>query len=241
MTTEAIRAGLVGFCVFGAFLLFAVCLAITISRALEETNSRLGKADRNVLAILVALFTTFAGAKHTIMPNTGADENISLVSIEAEYDSTNDVTALKVKFTGNSVGTLTPVSVRNDQSEPWRELEKIGASVTVDLPTNILSFAVAGNATTNRFWWVGTETLAVIVEISGIEIVLFAASSQSVQIMWNCDDPNATSFIIQRRRKGTAEWETVGVTSSFAFVYVGFTVGETWEWRVISIIAEDDE
>ena len=73
-----------------------------------------------------------------------------------------------------------------------------------------------------------------IIESKGIEITHFAASSRSVEIMWTCDDPNATEYVIQRRRKGAAKWETVGVTSSLAFVYVGFTVGETWEWRVIT-------
>ena len=148
------------------------------------------------------------------------------------------MTAVEVSFTGHNVTTATPVSVRNDQKEYWRELEKIGATVTTDLATNILAFAVAGDVSTNKFWWVGTETPAVIIETTGITITHFAASSSSVQIMWTCDDPNATEYMIQRRRKGTKQWETVGVTTSLAFVYVGFTVGETWEWRVVSTYEE---
>ena len=79
-----------------------------------------------------------------------------------------------------------------------------------------------------------------IIESKGIEITHFAASSRAVEIMWTCDDPNATEYVIQRRRKGAAQWETVGVTSSLAFVYVGFTVGETWEWRVSSTYTEGE-
>ena len=119
-------------------------------------------------------------------------------------------------------------------------MEKIGATITTDFTTNLLAFAVSGNVSTNHYWWAGTETPAVIVETTGIEITYFAASSQSVQLMWTCDDPNASEFAVQRRRKGTTEWETVGVTSSFAFIYVGFTVGETWEWRVTSTYVEGD-
>ena len=65
--------------------------------------------------------------------------------------------------------------VRNDETENWRELAKIGATVTSDLATNLLAFAVSGNAATNIYWWVGTETPAVIIETKGIEITRFSA------------------------------------------------------------------
>ena len=240
MTIEAIKAGCTAVCVFGAILLFGVCLLISVQRAFEEANKKLGGADKKVLALLAVALTLYGGAKHGPVPNAGADAAIQLVSIETEYDSTNDVTSVEVKFTGSGVSIGTPVSVRNDQTERWRELVKFDPAITTDFTTNLLSFTAIGNVGTNRFWWVGVETPAVIIETTGIEIVLFAASSQSVQIMWNCDDPNASEFAVQRRRKGTTEWETVGVTSSFAFIYVGFTVGETWEWRVTSTYVEGD-
>ena len=241
MPIEAIQAGCTAACVFGAILLFGVCLAISIQRVFEEANKRLGGADKKVMVLFAAALTFYAGAKHVLVPDAGADAAIQLVSIATEYDSTNDVTSVEVKFTGSGVTINTPISVRNDQTERWRELVKIGATVTSDLPTNVLAFTATGNVGTNRYWWAGTETPAVIVETTGIEIVQFAASSQFVQLMWTCDDPNATEFAVQRRRKGTAEWETVGVTSSLAYIYVGFTVGETWEWRVTSTYAEGDQ
>ena len=120
----------------------------------------------------------------------------NLVSVGVEYDSTNDVTSVEVRFVGSGVTTSTPVSVRNANTESWRELTKIGAEITADFSTNILSFAAAGDVSTNRFWWVGTETPAVIIETKGITIEHFAASSSSVQIVWSCDDPNATEFTI---------------------------------------------
>ena len=235
----ACQAGLTACCLYMLALLLAVCAALTLAPLIREQWAKLRKMkplEKAVGLVAVAVAIAYGGTKP--VQNAGADEGIALVSVAVEYDATNDVTAVEVKFTGHNVTTATPVSVRNDQTENWRGLEKIGATVTTDLATNVLAFAVSGDVSTNRFWWVGTETPAVIIESKGIEITYFAASSSAVEIMWTCDDPNATEYVIQRRRKGAAQWETVGVTSSLAFVYVGFTVGETWEWRVSSTYAE---
>lgn len=236
---EIIKGATTALCVFGAFLLFGVCLIITVGRIIDE--HKLDGKTKKALAIFTIALTFYGGAKHAIQ-NAGADEGIALAGIAVmEYDSTNDVSAVEVHFIGSNVATNTPVYVRNDQSERWRELEKINATVTTDLTTNILAFTVAGNVATNIYWWIGTETPAVIIETKGIEVTYFLATSSSVQIMWTCDESKAEVFAIQRRRKGTQAWETVGVTSSLAFVYVGFTVGETWEWRVTSTFAGDEQ
>ena len=224
-------------CIFILLMLIAICVVFTLAPLLREPLARLRKLrpiEKSVALVAVSVAIVYGGMKP--VKNAGADEGIALASVAVEYDKTNDVTAVEVRFTGNNVTTATPVSVRNDQTENWRELDKIGAIVTTDFATNTLAFAVAGNVTTNKFWWVGTETPAVIIETTGITITHFAASSSSVQIAWTCDEPNAYEYIIQRRRKGAKdwEWETVGTTTSLAFVYVGFTVGETWEWRVIT-------
>lgn len=235
----ACQAGLTACCLYMLALLLAVCAALTLAPLIREKWAKLRKLrplEKAVALVAVAVAIAYGGTKP--VQNAGSDEGIALVSVAVEYDETNDVTSVEVNFMGHNVTTATPVSVRNDQTESWRELDKIGAIVTTDFATNTLAFSVAGNVTTNKFWWVGTETPAVIIESKGIEITHFAASSRSVEIMWTCDDPNATEYVIQRRRKGAAKWETVGVTSSLAFVYVGFTVGETWEWRVSSTYAE---
>lgn len=237
----ACQAGLTACCLYMLVLLLAVCVGLTLAPLIREQWAKLRKMKPLERAAgLVALIVAVAYGGTKPAQNTGADEGIALVSIAIEYDATNNVTEVEVKFTGHNVTTATPVSVRNDQTENWRELEKIGATVTTDLATNVLAFAVSGDVSTSRFWWVGTETPAVIIESKGIEITHFAASSRAVEIMWTCDDPNATEYVIQRRRKGAAQWETVGVTSSLAFVYVGFTVGETWEWRVSSTYTEGE-
>ena len=237
---EAIQAGLAACCLFGLALLLLICAAVAIVPIAREKLAKARKLkplEKAVALVFVAVAIAYGGTK---VRNAGADEGIALVSITADYDSTNDVTAVEVKFTGSNVTTATPVSVRDDETQNWLELEKIGATVTSDLATNLLAFAASGNVATNRFWWVGTETPAVIIETKGITITHFAASSASVQIMWTCDDPKATEFAIQRRRRTVDEWETVGLTSSLAFVYVGFTVGETWEWRVSATYAEGE-
>lgn len=226
-------------CIFILLMLIAICVVFTLAPLLREPLARLRKLRPIEKAFaLVAVSVAIVYGSMKPVKDAGADEGIALVSVEIEYDRTNDVTAVEVKFTGHNVTTATPVSFREDQTESWRELEKIGAIVTTDFHTNVLSFAVEGYISTNTYWWVGTDTPAVIIESKGIEITHFAASSRSVEIMWTCDDPNATEYVIQRRRKGEEKWETVGVTSSLAFVYVGFTVGETCEWRVSSTYAE---
>ena len=236
------QAGLTDCCLFVGLLIIAVAVGFTLAPVIRAQWARfqnLSNLTKSVALVAVAVSTVYGGMKK--VNNAGADDGIDLVSVAIGYDATNDVTAVEVSFTGHNVITATPVSVRNAETEQWRELEKIGATVTTDFATNTLAFAVAGNVSTNKFWWVGTETPAVIIETTGIMITHFAASSSSVQIMWSCDDPNVTEYMIQRRRKGTTAWETVGVTTSLAFVYVGFTVGETWEWRVISTYSEAEQ
>ncbi len=236
-----LQAGLTAVGVFFALLFFAVCLAVVIYRACADAFGKMRPGEKKAIALFAAALTFYAGAKHVIRPpDAGADEGVSVVEIVADYVTSNDVTTVDVKFVGSGVTTATPVSVRNDASEEWRELEKLEATISVDLATNVLGIVVAGNAETNRFWWVGTDKPSIIVETTGIEIVYFLATSHSVQIAWTCDDPHATEFAIQRRRRGET-WDTVAVTTDTAFEYIGFTVGESWEWRVISTYTEGEQ
>ena len=127
------------------------------------------------------------------------------------------------------------------QTEHWRELVKTGATITTDFTVNTLTFYVAGNEAGMRFWWVGVDLPAVIIETTGITITHFEAVSSFVQIVWTCDDPNAIEFHIQCRHPGDEEWQTVGITTEHNFMHLGFTVAETWEWRVISTYTEGGE
>lgn len=210
------------------------------NRGICRETSRLARwAEGALLCVLAAGVTLYGGGKSVY--NAGADAGISLVGVFVEYDGTNDVTAVEVQFTGNDVGVRTPVSVRNSDRDPWSALVKLDPLVTTDLATNLLMFTVAGNATTNRYWWVGSDTPAVIVEMTGVTVTNFVASSKFVSILWTCDDPKATVFEIQRRCNGGSQWTTVGTTEELGFVYSGFTVGETWQWRVSATYADVTE
>ena len=194
--------------------------------------------DKAVALVVVAVAIAYGGTKP--VQNAGADEGIALVGVTASYDTTNNVSSVAVAWTNGTVTTATPVSVRNAASEPWRELVKIGAAIETGA-TNVLSFTVADDVTTNRFWWVGIDTPAIVIETTAITITNFVASSRSVHIAWMCDDPKAVAFTIQRRRMGTATIETVATTTENSYTYNGFTVGESWEWRVTSTYAEDGQ
>lgn len=236
-----IQAGLTAAGVFFALTFFAVCLAIAVKRACVDAFRKMKPGEKKAFLLFTAVLTLYAGAKHVIRPpDAGADEGYYVAEIVADYISSNDVTTVDVKFCGTGVTTNTPVFVRNSDSEEWRELVKANAAITSDLPTNVLSFVVYGNAETNRYWWVGTDKPSIIVETTGIEIVYFLATSHSVQIAWTCDDPKATEFSVQRRRRSET-WDTVAVTTDTAFEYIGFTVGESWEWRVISTYTEGEQ
>lgn len=197
-------------------------------------SRRIGIVDGLLFAIVGAAFFYYGGAKQASV-NAGADDGIELADVCVSYNSTNDITTVWVYYTAGTVTVDTPVSVRNAESEQWRELEKQNAETTTDLPTNILSFAVWGNAATNHYWWVGVDTPAVIIESEGIKITHFAATSKSVSIYWTCDDPRATTFQVQRRLRGTSEWETVAETPLPSYLHTGFTIDQSWEWRVIAV------
>lgn len=206
-TLRSIQAGITAAALFLFMIAFVALLAFAaapvIGEAWRKWRKR-GKLDKVVSLVAVGIAIAYGATKPHVVPNAaGADDGIALVCIEAEYDSTNDVTAVNVKYTAGDVTVSTPVSVRNAESEQWRALEKIDATVTTG-QTNVLAFAVAGNAATNRYWWVGVDTPAVIIESQGITITNYVATSKSVRIDWTCDDPKATVFAVQRKRKKPA-------------------------------------
>lgn len=203
---EAIQAGLTASALFLFAIMIVALVAFAAAPVMKEAWTKWrkrGKLDKVVSLVAVGIAIAYGGSKSHDVPNAGADDGIALVGISAEYDSTNDVTAVNVKYTAGDVTVSTPVSVRNAENEQWWALEKIDATVTTG-QTNVLAFAVAGNAATNRYWWVGVDTPAVIIESQGITITNYVATSKSVRIDWTCDDPKATVFAVQRKRKKPA-------------------------------------
>lgn len=238
---KVLLGGFTAVCLFCASLLFGVgLLAVIVPRVRDAVRKlRKHKVETAALGVVLAALVYYGGAKQSSV-NAGADDGITLADVIVDYDSTNDYTQVWVYYTAGNVTVNTPVSVRNAESEQWRELVKQNAEITTDLSTNILSFAVWGNPATNRYWWVGVDTPAVIIESEGIKITHFAATSKSVSIYWTCDDPRATTFQVQRRLRGTSEWETVAETPLPSYLHTGFTIGQSWEWRVIAVYPAEE-
>lgn len=235
---ETIQSGLTAAALFMCAVLIVSLVAFSAAPLVRDAWRKWRKRGSAAAAIGgIAIATIYGGGKPHVVPHAGADAGIALLAIEAEY--TNEVTVVEVKYTAGDVTTATPVSVRNAESEQWRELEKVGATITLG-QTNVLAFTVAEDVAAYRYWWVGVDLPAVIVESQGITITNFVATSKHVRIDWTCDDPKATVFAIQRRRIGSSVVETVGTTTSNSFQYDGFTVGEDWEWRVTSTYTEGE-
>lgn len=238
---KVLLAGFTAALLFGAALLVGIALIAIAAPHVRDLfrKMRRHKLEAALFAAVLAEIAYYGGSKQSNI-DAGADDGIVLAGVNVDYDSTNDVTAVAVLFTSGNVTVDTPVSVRNAESEEWRELVKHNAEVTVDLATNALIFVVWGNPATNRFWWVGSDLPAVIIESKGIEIVRFLATSKFVEIEWTCDDPKAKYFSVQRRVKGASEWETVAETALLGYTHDGFTVGQSWEWRVIAVYPAEE-
>lgn len=242
-TLRSIQAGITAAALFLFMIAFVALLAFAAAPVIGEAWRKWRK--RGTMAVIVGFAAVYVAmrcgaTKPHVVPNAGADDGIALVCIEAEYDSTNDVTTVNVKFTTGDVTTATPVLVRNAESEQWRALEKIDATVTTG-QTNVLAFAVAGNAATNRYWWVGVDTPPVVIEDAGITITNFVATSKFVHIDWTCENPKATVFALQRQLEGEAQFETVTTTTANSITFGGFTVGKTTKWRITSTYTEGNQ
>lgn len=238
---KAVIAGFTAALLFGAALLVGIAFIAIAAPHVRDLfrKMRRHKLEAALFAAVLAEIAYYGGSKQSNI-DAGADDGITLADVIVDYDSTNDYTQVWVYYTAGNVTVTTPVSVRNAESEQWRELVKHNAEITTDLSTNILAFSVWGNPATNRFWWVGVDTPAVIIESEGIKITRFVATSKSVNILWTCDDPRATSFEVQRRLRGTTAWETVAETSLLGYTHAGFTIGQSWEWRVIAVYPAEE-
>lgn len=231
MLIKAWQSGLTAAALFMLAVTVVALVAFAVAPVVREGWRKWRKRASAGVAVAASAFAIIYGGSKGV--NAGADEGIVLAEVTANYDPTNDVTAVAVKWTEGTVSTSTPVSVRNAESEQWRELVKIGAAIETGA-TNVLSFTVAGDESAHGFWWVGFDTPAVIVETAGITITNFVATSKSVSIAWTCDATNQQYFTVQRKHPADAEWQVAGdVWTNTTFALSGFTVGETWMWRII--------
>lgn len=231
MLIKAWQSGLTAAALFMLAVTVVALVAFAVAPVVREGWRKWRKRASAGVAVAASAFAIIYGGSKGV--NAGADEGIALVGVTVAYDATNDVTSVAVAWTNGTVTTATPVSVRNAESEQWRELVKIGAAIETGA-TNVLSFTVAGDESAHGFWWVGFDTPAVIVETAGITITNFVATSKSVSIAWTCDATNQQYFTVQRKHPADAEWQVAGdVWTNTTFALSGFTVGETWMWRII--------
>ena len=189
---------------------------------------------RVCVAVFVCGVSYMGMTKHGTVQHPGADDGITLAEIGIEYSTNTLQTAVEVKYTAGPVTTSTPVSVRMSSTNEWTELEKINPTITTDLATNVLAFAVSGDVTKYPYWWVGSNPPAIIIETTGIKLLSCEATSKTVLLTWTCDDAKATTFSVQRRTQG-GDWETVGTVEKadlMSFTYQGFTIDVTRDWRI---------
>lgn len=222
------------------FCLFLFAVAPSAWDAVRRFMS-LSAIQRILLAIVVVGFAHYGATKGNRVQDEGADDGLQVVGVYAGITNivdgvsgeTNRYTAVEVWYFGSGVTTSTPVSVRDAIDEDWTELTKTDASYGTEGTTNKMTFIAAGDYVRKRFWWIGTDTPAKVVESVGITITEFIVASEFVKISWTCDTPGISTFTVQRRIAGTQEWESVATTSENTFIYIGFTVDRTWEWRIV--------
>ena len=114
-TLRSIQAGITAAALFLFMIAFVALLAFAAAPVIGEAWRKWRK--RGPMAVIVGFAAVYlamhcGATKPHVVPNAGADDGIALVCIEAEYDSTNDVTAVNVKFTTGDVTAATPVLVR---------------------------------------------------------------------------------------------------------------------------------
>ena len=196
-----------------------------------------------VLGLGLVIFTLHGGMKRPgWRENAGADKEIDFVGITAnavdvvdDAGVTNVITEVEVFFHGLNVTADTAVSVRMSETNSWTELEKIDPVLNYDALTNSLAFTVSNDVTPYKYWWVGDDTPAIVVETKGIEVQSFLATSKFIDIVFTCDDPKATTFYLQTRKYGSTAWTSVASMERaelMHFHFEGFYIGESREWRI---------
>ncbi len=236
---------LLAVCVFAlAVSLFCLFLFAVVPRTWEAVRRflSLSAIERILVGTVIVGFVHYGATKGIgRVQNEGSDDGLQVVGVYAGATNivdgvtgaTNRYTAVEVWYLGSGVTTSTPVSVRDAIDEDWTELTKNDAGYGTEGTTNKMTFISAGDYASKRFWWIGTDTPAKIVESVGITITEFTVASKFVRISWTCDTPGVSTFTVQRRLAGTQAWESVATTSDTTFIYMGFTVDRTWEWRIV--------
>lgn len=160
---------------------------------------------------------------------------------------TNKIPLVRVEWLGNGGSVDTPVSIRETQTNEWAEIEKIEPiEQFTEGATNVLQFATTTNYSSVAYWWFGTELPAIIITEEGIEIREFKVTTKAVYFSWVCGETEATSFIVQRKELRKSEWESMAEVPAIvgrvnSVTIPCFSVDKTYDWRIITEIAEVTE
>ncbi len=243
---EAFQRALTCFCLAGLACLGVGSALYRFRGVVDEVYHkwlRLDALGRWGAVAAVCAMAMYGGAKHGTAQHAGADDGIGLVYIGLDVTNvvesasvTNTFTEVDVAWTNGTVTAETPVQVRMSSTNEWRVLTKIGASTFADSPTNHLYFTCTGDMTTYPYWWVGSNPPAIVIEVAGITLTQFAASSRAVSIAWTCEDPRATEFVVECRNGPDGEWTELARTAAKSISVSGFFVDRTTQWRVRSTI-----
>lgn len=219
---------------------------------------RLGAFGKLVVSICFIGLYQYGSTKGFWLPvkNGGGDAQLTVCGIYTATTNnvvevggqpvTNQLPLVRVEFFGNGGTAETPVSIRASETNEWQEVAKLEPiKLYQDGVTNILEFVAETNYSNFAWWWFGTDLPAIVVTEEGIEIREFVVTTRLVRFAWVCGETEAEYFYIQRKVQGAADWVTVKtVPAKYGVVNTavvdGFTVDKTYDWRIITEIAEGE-
>lgn len=224
-----------------------------------EHYRRLGAFGQLVVAVFFAGVAHYGATKGfwEQVRHGGGDDQLTVYGIYTATSNdvvevegqpvTNQLPLVRVEFFGNGGTAETPVSIRASETNEWQEVAKLEPiKLYQDGVTNILEFVAETNYSHFAWWWFGTDLPAIVVTEEGIEIREFVVTTKQVRFAWVCGEREAEWFYIQRKEQGSrGDWVTVkSVEAVYGAVNKAvidcFTVDKTYDWRIITEIAEGE-
>lgn len=252
------------FCAYLSLAGLAVLVAVVVFRKFaplwEEIWRKWLHLDgfgRVIVVVGFCLATMYGGSKGFWgrVQHDGGDDILTVTGIYTAVSNvvdtsvtpavTNHVPMVRVEWLGNGGTAYTPVSIRESETNEWKEIVKLDPVVSIEGVTNVLQFVAETNYANVAYWWFGVDKPAIVVTEEGIEIREFWVTTRKVHLAWVCGETEATSFVIRRREQGNADWEDVAaVPAQYGVVnsWTGhlFTVDKTYDWMIQTTIQEGE-
>lgn len=252
-------AGLVG---LAAWTLWQCPLGRCAREALSEAWAqyrKLGAFGQALIAVFFCGLAHYGATKGFWQPvqHGGGDDQLTVCGIYTATSNdvvevagqtvTNQLPLVRVEFFGAGGTVDTPVSVRPSETNQWTQVAKLEPiKLYQDGVTNILEFVTETDYSTIAYWWFGNDLPAIVVTEEGIEIRQFVVTTKQVYFAWMCGEREAEHFYIQRKETTSKDWVTVAtVPARYGVVNEAtidcFTVDKTYDWRIMTEIAEGGE